>query len=74
MENEFQLKSNFLFEKYLEYYKGVELHHLMNIDEFLNDEYVYRQIYIIFYNDKDYKKWFNKKHRKEKLKNIFKII
>ena len=70
MKKENQLENKFLFEKYLEFYNNVELHHIMNIIEFINDEYIYQQIFFIFYNEKDYKKWYNKKHRKDKFNNI----
>jgi hypothetical protein len=66
MENINQYKNEFLYEKYLEFYDNVELHHTMNINEFLNDDYIYRQIVLIY--EKDYKKWYNRKFRKEKIK------
>ena len=68
MENINQYKKEFLYEKYLEYYDNVELHHTMTFEEFLNDDYIFEQIFLIFYKNLDYKRWVNRKFRKEKLK------
>jgi len=71
MGNINQYKNEFLYEKYLEYYDDVELHYKMTFEDFLNDNYIYNQIFQIFYK-KDYKRWYNKKFRKEKIYNCLK--
>lgn len=62
----------FLFEKYQEFYFDVELHHQMNIHDFLNDEYIYNQIHMIFYTPEKHKTWYQKKNRKNKMNTIIK--
>ena len=64
------MKDKYLFEKYQEYYYGVELHHQMTIDEFMNDYFIYKQIKIIYNDDLDYKLWYNRQFREEKLLRI----
>jgi len=64
------MKEKYLYEKYLEYYYRVDLHHKMSFENFMNDGFIYKQIKLIYNDELDYKQWYNKQFRVKKLLSI----
>ena len=68
--NKKYLYEKYLYEKYLEYYYRVDLHHKMSFENFMNDAFIYKQIKLIYNDELDYKQWYNREFRVEKLLSI----
>ena len=67
--------NEFLFHKYQYFYNGQDFHHHMNYNEFLKDPDIYNQIFNLFLDEEELKKWYNHTYKDDlRLKKIERII